>query len=198
MLSYVVRSIFIIFSCSVASASQGLLFSTGIISQTSIFESSFPGVADNGHFGLGIVGEASSEDYGSLESSIYFYQKHFYRETSTSYRIDELDVVEFALGYRYWPFSRFSLGFSFATTYPIGSAVNKKIQGTEALGLETSAQDITEYYLVTNMQFVTWREPEGEFVLEIRHSNSFTSRAGENANQIGVALLFKQNVSRGK
>ena len=184
MLSYVVRSIFIIFSCSVASASQGLLFSTGIISQTSIFESSFPGVADNGHFGL--------------ESSIYFYQKHFYRETSTSYRIDELDVVEFALGYRYWPFSRFSLGFSFATTYPIGSAVNKKIQGTEALGLETSAQDITEYYLVTNMQFVTWREPEGEFVLEIRHSNSFTSRAGENANQIGVALLFKQNVSRGK
>lgn len=187
-----------IFSESLVGAMQrpGFHIGYGPYLYKSVFESSFSNTMDNYHLGFSIIGEAMSADFGSLEASISFLEKYYYRETADSFVIDKIPRVHIGLGYRYWFWEYFSFGFELSTSYSMGSKENVKSFGLGSSGIETSANDITEYLLDGSFQAKLWTNKDASYYLDFRYSKLLTGRASEKGNHLGVIFLYKQHLSQ--
>lgn len=141
-----------------------------------------------GDFALFVQGDISSK--GSLEISMYHFNKAFFREQEANFAAEEVEMMHIGLGYRYWIKPIISLGLAFASSYAISEAkIISKIPDGNAT--DTSARDVSENAIDFSIQYLFLENESHSFFLDARYSRDITARVGERADHYVYTLAFR-------
>lgn len=139
-----------------------------------------------GGVGIQVLGDVNKN--GSLEIDLFLMNKPYLREIATKAQIEQTQLVQVNMGYRWWMTSVLSMSASIYSAYSMGdvSVVHSDFApGTEP---DTSARDITEYGFDFSTQVEVYRRNEFSVFVDGRYALSVTSKPNEESNHYGVLV----------
>lgn len=135
--------------------------------------------------GWGLVLNGDVSDKGALEFSIFQIQKTYLRDADAKFISEKSELIQIALGYRYWLHELFSASCTLATAYSIGTPTIEYSDFAPGSEVTTSARDTTEYGLDLAAQVELWSFNSFDLIGEGRYFHSLTRKTGERANHYG-------------
>ena len=138
--------------------------------------------------GFGLIALGDINSYGSLEIGTFVMPKLFFREEGGMVIVEQTQIVQITMGYRYWINPYFSTSLAFYSTYSMGNVGRLHNDFPPGQEIDTSARDITEYGFDFALQGDLWSSDKMAVSLETRYSPSVTSKRNEDSDHYGVLL----------
>lgn len=135
---------------------------------------------------LAVIGDI--HDRGSLEISMMYMNKVYFRERSGRYLAEKTQLMHITMGYRHWFAPSLSGSLTVFSGYSMGDIETVQNDFPAILRPDTSASDKTEYGADIAMQVEVWKKGRYAVELDTRYSRSYTAKEGEDADHIGVML----------
>lgn len=147
--------------------------------------------------GVGLIANGDTNSTGALEVALFKYNMTYFRERSGLKISESTDLLEIAMGYRYWALPWLSGSLSFYSTYSMGGVSVRQSQFPPGQELETSAHATTMYGFDFDLQQEIWNHEKFSVVADERYGLSITSRSGEKADQYGVFVGLRYLIQEG-
>lgn len=154
-----------------------------------------PSVPWRGDFGFQVQGDFNKRN--SLEVSMYHLTRDFYRQDDGKFTAETIEMMRMGLGYRRWLHSQWNLGLLLSTTYAMDEP-EETYRSPQQNNLSTSASDISEFGLMTSIQFMPWSEDQNSLVIDIAYEKNLTPRPGESSEYFQFFVAFRRFVQSKK
>lgn len=142
-----------------------------------------------GGLGIQVLGDVNPT--GSLEIDLLFMNKPYLREIASRALIEQTQVVQVNMGYRWWVAPSLSFAATIYSAYSMGDVTiihSDFAPGTEP---DTSARDVTEYGFDFSTQVEVYRRYNFSVFVDGRYALSVTSKPNEESNHYGILVGFR-------
>lgn len=144
--------------------------------------------------GAALIANGDVNDRGSLELSLFHFNKRFFSEDDGRELIEQRKVAYIGMGYRHWWVERFSTALAFFSSYTLGEPTVLKDDLPPGSLVDTSVRDAVEYGFDFSIQHELWQHEKWSMIVDGRYSWNITSKAHEFADHYGILLGIKYQV----
>jgi len=170
-----------------------------------VYQTNYSGIrsVDNDVSGsVSLVANGDVSDHGSLEMSVIFMNKNYFRDIGDQSIAEKTQVLHIGIGYRrYWAPS-FSTSLAVYTNYPMGETKVMHTDFADAEKVETSARSSSESGLDLGFQGEIWSSGRYSVMAELRYSYALSRRSHEFSDQyggsVGIRYFIQSHVAKPK